>query len=1233
MFKNTKIGLRMAISFGIVLVMMAATTGIALNRLGTLDRTVKVITGDRFPKTALANDIVQDINIMAREMRNALLLKDTGEVQVELQRLAEYRSRISANIDKLSKTVRTEEGKALVKELAARASAYSKAENEVLNLIGSNKKEQATTALTTRLRPLQGGYFQTLERLIKFERDRMESAAGAADESYRSSEALVIALLIGSLALAVFIIFFITRSITKPVSEAVAINNRLAEGDMSIAVDVSRGDEVGQLFSAMKIMVDKFKNIMADINMLSDAAVAGKLAVRADASRHEGDYKKIMQGINDTLDAVIGPLNVSAEYVDRISKGDIPPKITDEYKGDFNEIKNNLNSCIDNIDALVTDAGMLAESAIQGKLTLRADAARHQGDFRKIVEGMNNTVGAIVAHLDSMPVPAFIIDRDFSIQYINAVGADLTGLSQQAAIATKCHDHFKTPHCRTDKCATGQCMQLGQAVSAETEAHPRGKELYIAYTGVPVKDARGAIIGALEVATDLTAVKNAARLAKKQADYQAVEVEKLVDNLGRLARGDLGVNPSTAATDADTCAIGENFAKINDGLEKSVQAVLELVKDTENLVKAAVEGKLATRADATRHQGDFRKIVEGMNDTVGSIVAHLDSMPVPAFIVDRDFSLQYINAVGASLIGLSQQAATGTKCHDHFKTPHCRTDKCATGQCMQLGHTVTTEVQAHPQGMDLDISYSGVPIKDAGGEIIGALEVATDLTAIKNAARLAQKQADYQAVEVEKLVDNLGKLAKGDLSVNPSTAATDEDTRAIGENFAKINEGLGSTVGAIVDLVQDTNTLVGAALEGRLSTRADASKRQGDYRKIVEGFNNTLDAVIGPLNVAAEYVDRISKGDMPPKIADDYKGDFNEIKNNLNTLIECMGEVTAAAQEIAAGNLRVTIKERSEKDRLMQAMAKMVAGLTEVMSNIQAAAGQVMAGSQEISASAEELSQGSTEQSASVEEVSSSMEQMAANIKQNSDNAQQTEKIALKAADDGREGGKSVSETVAAMKEIAGKISIIEEIARQTNLLALNAAIEAARAGEHGKGFAVVASEVRKLAERSQTAAGEINKLSASSVQIAERAGEMLTRMVPDIQRNADLVQEIAAASNEQSAGANQINKAIQQLDQVVQQNAAASEEMASTSVELLSQAEQLQNTIAFFKFDGASSAARTNTASSAKQAKAHRTLEPRPDRPAPKKANGHDHPEHGIVLDLAKGAKADFGDGEFERY
>ena len=161
-----------------------------------------------------------------------------------------------------------------------------------------------------------------------------------------------------------------------------------------------------------------------------------------------------------------------------------------------------------------------------------------------------------------------------------------------------------------------------------------------------------------------------------------------------------------------------------------------------------------------------------------------------------------------------------------------------------------------------------------------------------------------------------------------------------------------------------------------------------------------------------------------------------------------------------------------------------------------------------------------------------------------------------------------MTETVSAMKEIATKISIIEEIARQTNLLALNAAIEAARAGEHGKGFAVVASEVRKLAERSQSAAGEISQLSTSSVAIAEQAGEMLNKMLPDIQKTAELVQEISASSKEQDTGADQINKAIQQLDQVIQQNAGSAEEMASTTEELSSQAEQLKATIAFFTLD-----------------------------------------------------------------
>jgi methyl-accepting chemotaxis protein len=276
------------------------------------------------------------------------------------------------------------------------------------------------------------------------------------------------------------------------------------------------------------------------------------------------------------------------------------------------------------------------------------------------------------------------------------------------------------------------------------------------------------------------------------------------------------------------------------------------------------------------------------------------------------------------------------------------------------------------------------------------------------------------------------------------------------------------------------------------------------------------------------------------------------------------------ATAIAEGDLtqQLVLDQKDEVGQLATAMNLMVEKLREIVGEVKSATDNVASGSQQLSSSSVEMSQGASEQAAAAEEVSSSMEQMGSNIRQNADNAIQTEKIATKSAADAREGGKAVQQTVLAMKEIAGKINIIEEIARQTNLLALNAAIEAARAGEHGKGFAVVASEVRKLAERSQRAAAEISELSSNSVDIAVTAGELLTKMVPDIQRTAELVQEISASSKEQDTGAEQINKAIQQLDQVIQQNAGASEEMSSTSEELASQAEQLQSTIAFFKTD-----------------------------------------------------------------
>jgi len=354
------------------------------------------------------------------------------------------------------------------------------------------------------------------------------------------------------------------------------------------------------------------------------------------------------------------------------------------------------------------------------------------------------------------------------------------------------------------------------------------------------------------------------------------------------------------------------------------------------------------------------------------------------------------------------------------------------------------------------------------------------------------------------------------------------------------------------------------------------------------------------------------------------------ITRPLNSGVRAMEKMAEGDLEVAFDAKALTISD--ETGILTRAMKKMADQLKTTISFSLDASGNVSAGSTQLSAASQNISQGSSEQASSVEEISASVEEMTASINQNADNASQTEKIAMKSSDDAREGGEAVRQTVGAMKMIAEKISIIQEIARQTNLLSLNASIEAARAGEHGKGFAVVASAVQKLAERSQDAAEEISKLSKSSVEVAEKAGGMLEKLVPDIQKTADLVSEINAASAEQNKGIQQVNTAVQQFNQVIQANASSSEELASTAEELASQAEELRSRLSFFRVD------RTGERASAKQFASgnrtprlqHLTHTPsvpptaaRENRPAP--ADPSIHQPSGITIDLGDQEDSDF--------
>ena len=752
-----------------------------------------------------------------------------------------------------------------------------------------------------------------------------------------------------------------------------------------------------------------------EILRLVYASQEGHLTERADAEAFKGNDRKLLEGVNSILDAIVEPLNVATGYLGQFSVGEIPQKITANYKGDFNLVKTNLNSCIDgfagleeaavalgkmsnndyttrvegdykgafanlaqevnmvhrrvthlqatmkniskgnfedlpeykrigrrcegdelmptligmmeSLNLLVTDSASLTKAATEGKFDMRADASKHNGVFRQVVEGNNATLDVVVDKLnwyqgiiDAVQFPIHVIDKDMKWVFLNKAFEKLmvdNGIikSREDAPGMPCSS-ARANICKTDGCGL---VQLGKGVG----------ETYFDWNGQNCKqessrltNRKGEHIGFVEVVQDLTSIVRA-------KDYANTEVARVAGNLAKLAQGNFDLDLQVRASDEFTAEASGQFSRINESLAAVRSAVEAMTQDADQLTKAAIEGEFETRADAAKHQGGYRDVVKGINGTLDVVVDKLnwyqgiiDAVQFPIHVIDKDMKWVFLNKAFEKLMvdnGIikSRKEAPGMPCSS-ARANICKTDGCGL---VQLGKGVgETYFDWNGQNCRQESSR----LTNIKGEHIGFVEVVQDLTAVVRAK-------NYANTEVVRLASNLVQIAKGDLDVNLKLADADKYTVEMKAQFGQINDSLTEMVHAIRALTEDSSALVTAAIAGKLETRADAGKHHGDFRKIIEGVNATLDAVIEPLNLASDAITKVSQGVVPNEVTKEYPGDYKVIKTGINTMALMLNGLIAEVQRLIQAGVNGELRVRADASRYPGGWGVVIQGFNSVL--------------------------------------------------------------------------------------------------------------------------------------------------------------------------------------------------------------------------------------------------------------------------------------------------------------